>query len=374
MLSEIKDRLMSPYRVHKAVGTRLLILVDLVDDQEHDTHQEGQSAHHQQGHLRETRRSVMLQWETLAHQHHHKNWDLSRKWLVWPSAQPASHLPGGLCNCSWCFWEVGGERKTRRLCGDGAERWGVEALCFRTVATRRLAHLRVCQRLCSDYRRAFHLPVRGAQTLSRADRRSTYSSAIMKEGQGWKEQPAAFQTHPQRRAFSDGGAHCCFPDTSEWNLWRWSRRRSHLLNTDGCSPLVKTARVNFRAWRWSPRWLVLYPFCSFLYEAHLLAMREGGGGLVEMLLFGGHHHGSSWINKHFGGGVKWITLQYCPDMEAGHTRDEDKHRQRCGDGRDGANEPIRDRQRWRSSYCSHFESLRDAFDDADGELCDLGGP
>lgn len=57
---------MSPYRVDKAVGTRLLVLVDLVDDQEHDTHQEGQSAHHQQGHLRETGRPVMLQRETPA--------------------------------------------------------------------------------------------------------------------------------------------------------------------------------------------------------------------------------------------------------------------------------------------------------------------
>lgn len=74
---------MSPYRVHKAVGTRLLILVDLVDDQEHDAHQEGQSAHHQQGHLRETPPSVTPQPQTLAHQHHHKkNGYLSRKWLV----------------------------------------------------------------------------------------------------------------------------------------------------------------------------------------------------------------------------------------------------------------------------------------------------
>lgn len=73
MLSEIKDALMSPYRVDKAVGTRLLVLVDLVDDQEHDTHQEGQSAHHQQGHLRETGRPVMLQRETPPHQHHHRN-------------------------------------------------------------------------------------------------------------------------------------------------------------------------------------------------------------------------------------------------------------------------------------------------------------
>lgn len=73
MPGETNDRLMSPYRVHKAVGTRLLILVDLVDDQEHDTHQEGQSAHHQQGHLRETGRAVMLQRETLAHQQRHTN-------------------------------------------------------------------------------------------------------------------------------------------------------------------------------------------------------------------------------------------------------------------------------------------------------------
>ncbi len=45
----------SVYRVNKAVRARLLVLVDLVDDQEHHTHQEGQGADHQQGHLKETR-------------------------------------------------------------------------------------------------------------------------------------------------------------------------------------------------------------------------------------------------------------------------------------------------------------------------------
>ena len=45
---------MSVYRVNKAVGARLLVLVDLVDDQEHHTHQEGQGTDHQQGHLKET--------------------------------------------------------------------------------------------------------------------------------------------------------------------------------------------------------------------------------------------------------------------------------------------------------------------------------
>lgn len=45
---------MSFYHVDKAVGTRLLILVNLVYDQEHNTHQEGQSTHHQQSHLKET--------------------------------------------------------------------------------------------------------------------------------------------------------------------------------------------------------------------------------------------------------------------------------------------------------------------------------
>lgn len=49
------------YRVNKAVRARLLILVDLVDNQEHDTHQEGQGADHQQGHLKET--------QQLHHQH-----------------------------------------------------------------------------------------------------------------------------------------------------------------------------------------------------------------------------------------------------------------------------------------------------------------
>lgn len=46
--------LMSVYRVNKAVGAGLLILVDLVDDQEHHAHQESQCTDHQQGHLKET--------------------------------------------------------------------------------------------------------------------------------------------------------------------------------------------------------------------------------------------------------------------------------------------------------------------------------
>lgn len=47
--------LISVYRVNKAVGARLLVLVDLVDDQEHHTHQEGQGTDHQQGHLMKNR-------------------------------------------------------------------------------------------------------------------------------------------------------------------------------------------------------------------------------------------------------------------------------------------------------------------------------
>lgn len=50
----------SVYRVNKAVRARLLILVDLVDDQEDHTHQEGQSTDHQQSHLKETQSSTML--------------------------------------------------------------------------------------------------------------------------------------------------------------------------------------------------------------------------------------------------------------------------------------------------------------------------
>ena len=42
------------YRVNEAVGARLLVLVHLVDHQEHHTHQEGQGTDHQQGHLEET--------------------------------------------------------------------------------------------------------------------------------------------------------------------------------------------------------------------------------------------------------------------------------------------------------------------------------
>ena len=34
------------YRVNKAVRARLLVLVDLVDDQENHTHQEGQGTDH----------------------------------------------------------------------------------------------------------------------------------------------------------------------------------------------------------------------------------------------------------------------------------------------------------------------------------------
>lgn len=49
--------LMSVYRVNKAVGARLLVLVDLVDHQEHHTHQEGKSTDHQQSHLKETHNS-----------------------------------------------------------------------------------------------------------------------------------------------------------------------------------------------------------------------------------------------------------------------------------------------------------------------------
>lgn len=39
------------YRVDKAVRTGLLVLVDLVDNQEHHANQKGQGADHQQGHL-----------------------------------------------------------------------------------------------------------------------------------------------------------------------------------------------------------------------------------------------------------------------------------------------------------------------------------
>lgn len=74
---------MCHYRVHEAVGTRLLILVDLVDDQEHDAHQEGQSAHHQQGHLWETYGgSVSCSERPSYTKRRYKNWYLSGKWLV----------------------------------------------------------------------------------------------------------------------------------------------------------------------------------------------------------------------------------------------------------------------------------------------------
>ena len=52
--------LVGVYRVNKAVGARLLVLVDLVDDQEHHTHQEGQGTDHQQGHLQEIHNSSVI--------------------------------------------------------------------------------------------------------------------------------------------------------------------------------------------------------------------------------------------------------------------------------------------------------------------------
>lgn len=52
--------LVSVYRVNKAVRARLLVLVDLVDDQEHHTHQEGQGTDHQQSHLKETHDSSII--------------------------------------------------------------------------------------------------------------------------------------------------------------------------------------------------------------------------------------------------------------------------------------------------------------------------
>lgn len=52
--------LMCIYRVNEAVRARLLILVDLIDDQEHHTHQEGQGTDHQQGHLKETHNSSVI--------------------------------------------------------------------------------------------------------------------------------------------------------------------------------------------------------------------------------------------------------------------------------------------------------------------------
>lgn len=52
--------LVSVYRVNEAVRARLLVLVDLVDDQEHHTHQEGQGTDHQQGHLKETHSSSIV--------------------------------------------------------------------------------------------------------------------------------------------------------------------------------------------------------------------------------------------------------------------------------------------------------------------------
>lgn len=46
--------LWSIYHINKAVRTRLLVLVDLVDDQKHHTDQESQGTDHQQGHLQGT--------------------------------------------------------------------------------------------------------------------------------------------------------------------------------------------------------------------------------------------------------------------------------------------------------------------------------
>lgn len=56
------------YRVDKAVRTGLLVLVDLVDHQEHHAHQEGQSADDQQSHLD---REVAAQHSWTSNQH----WD-----------------------------------------------------------------------------------------------------------------------------------------------------------------------------------------------------------------------------------------------------------------------------------------------------------
>lgn len=47
------------YRVNKAVGAGLLILVDLIDNQEHHTHQEGQGTDHEQSHLKKTQNGIL---------------------------------------------------------------------------------------------------------------------------------------------------------------------------------------------------------------------------------------------------------------------------------------------------------------------------
>lgn len=62
------------YHVNKAVRARLLILVDLIDDQEDHTHQEGQGTDHQQGHLEEghlceRHDSLLVLYMSIAQQH-----------------------------------------------------------------------------------------------------------------------------------------------------------------------------------------------------------------------------------------------------------------------------------------------------------------
>lgn len=119
------------YRVHKAVGTRLLILVDLVDDQEHHTDQEGQSTHHQQGHLWEAHGgSISCSKGRSGSKQHDKNWCLSGKWLVWPSVQPTWHLSGGYVTAPGVSerWEG----REGEEWGEG-ERQGAEAGCCRAV-------------------------------------------------------------------------------------------------------------------------------------------------------------------------------------------------------------------------------------------------
>lgn len=120
----------------------------------------------------------------------------------------AAHLTPlrGLCNCSWCFWEVGGERR-RGEWGEG-ERQGAEAGCCRAVV-RWVPRSPQCllgvflalSAFFSSARINWAAAQQSRQTQHLQEQDSDKGSAI-------KEQPAAFQT--QRGAISDGAVPVAF--------------------------------------------------------------------------------------------------------------------------------------------------------------------
>lgn len=234
----------------------------------------------------------------------------------------AAHLTPlrGLCNCSWCFWEVGGGREGEVSGGRG----GGQGAEVRSVAAPSWDELpRSPQRLLGV--------LLGLSAF--------FSSACVDWAAAQQKQTGAAPAGARlwKRA-CDKRAACGVSNAARRLLW-WCLLLFRRLRK---KPLTSCAGfVNFRAQRLNPGGWVSHSLAHSIWSTSVKRWGEGVREVGEMLLFGGHRHGNSWINERFGGGVKWITLHYSPDMEV----DENEHGRSCRDGKDGADELIRDRQR-----------------------------